>query len=72
MGDRPQRDLRRDAWLEARGIAVIRIAASELTRGIDDAADAIVRLALDLQTSAPAGSAEEGDHAERGGGGVQQ
>ncbi len=48
MGDRPQRDIRRDAWLEARGVSVIRIAASELTRGIDEAADAIVRMAAEM------------------------
>ena len=27
MGDRPRRDIRRDAWLEARGVTVMRIAA---------------------------------------------
>jgi very-short-patch-repair endonuclease len=47
MGDRPQRDIRRAAWLEARGVTVMRIAASELARGIDDAADAIIRMAAD-------------------------
>jgi very-short-patch-repair endonuclease len=41
MGDRPQRDLKRTAWLEARGITVLRIPAKE-------AADAIVRTAVDL------------------------
>ena len=54
MGNRPQRDLRRDARLKAQGITVLRIAVSELTRGIDDAADAIVRMATDLLASAPA------------------
>jgi very-short-patch-repair endonuclease len=47
MGNRPQRDLRRDAWLDARGVTVMHIAASNLTRGIDEAADAIVRLAAE-------------------------
>src|SRR6202451_1350492 len=47
MGDRPQRDIRRDAWLEAHGVRVMRIAASELTRRIDEAADAIVRMAAE-------------------------
>jgi very-short-patch-repair endonuclease len=46
MGDRPQRDIRRDAWLEARGVMVMRIRAGDLTR-IDDAADAIVRMAAE-------------------------
>jgi very-short-patch-repair endonuclease len=45
MGDR---DMRRDAWLEARGITVVRIPANELTRSVDEAADAIVRMAADL------------------------
>jgi very-short-patch-repair endonuclease len=47
-GDRPQRDLRRDAWLQARGITVMRIPVADLTRGIDEMADAIVRLAEDF------------------------
>jgi very-short-patch-repair endonuclease len=44
LGDRPQRDLRRDAWLKTHGITVVRIPAEELTSGIDEAADAIVRM----------------------------
>jgi very-short-patch-repair endonuclease len=45
MGDRPQRDIRRDAWLERHGVTVVHIAANDLTREIDEAADAIVRMA---------------------------
>ncbi len=48
MGDRPQRDMRRDAWLESQGITVVHIAANDLTREIDEAADAVVRMAIDL------------------------
>ena len=48
MGDRPQRDMRRDAWLERQRVTVVRIAASDLTRQIDETADAIVRMATDL------------------------
>ncbi len=48
MGDRPQRDMRRNAWLKARGITVMRIPANDLTRRLDEAADAIVRMAVDL------------------------
>jgi very-short-patch-repair endonuclease len=48
MGDRPQRDIRRDAWLEARGVTVLRIAANEFTYRIDEAADAIVRMAAEM------------------------
>jgi very-short-patch-repair endonuclease len=47
MGDRPQRDERRDAWLAKHGVTVVRISASELTREIDEAADAIVRMAAE-------------------------
>ena len=54
MGDRPQRDARRDAWLEARGITVMRIAARDLARSIDEAVDAIVRTAAAaIKVSAP-------------------
>jgi very-short-patch-repair endonuclease len=45
MGDRPQRDIERDRWLEKHGLTVVRIAANELTPGIDETADALVRMA---------------------------
>jgi very-short-patch-repair endonuclease len=48
MGDHPIRDQRRDAWLRARGVRVIRVGAKELMRDINDAADSIARLAADL------------------------
>ena len=48
MGDRPQRDISRDAWLEEHGVTVMRIRARDLMRSVNDAADAIVRLAIDL------------------------
>src|ERR1700723_2149269 len=38
MGDRPFRDVRRDAWLEKHGVTVVRIPAIDLTRGIDETA----------------------------------
>jgi very-short-patch-repair endonuclease len=47
MGDRPQHDERRDAWLKEHGVTVMRIPAAELSRNIDEAADAIVRLATE-------------------------
>ena len=54
LGDRPQRDIRRDAWLKARGLTVMRIAASEAMRNADDTADAVVRTAAEMiQASAP-------------------
>jgi very-short-patch-repair endonuclease len=45
MTDRGQRDERRDAWLKKHGVTVLRIPATELTRNIDEAVDAIVRAA---------------------------
>jgi very-short-patch-repair endonuclease len=46
MGDRPQRDLRRDAWLRSEGVSVLHIPASDVMRAIDDVVDAIVRTAI--------------------------
>jgi very-short-patch-repair endonuclease len=48
VGDRPERELRRDAWLEAHGVKVVRIPAGELTRDFDETVDAIVRMAASL------------------------
>jgi very-short-patch-repair endonuclease len=47
MGDRPERDIRRDAWLAKRGVTMVRIPAKDLSRDVDEAADAIVRMAAD-------------------------
>ena len=41
-------DERRDAWLKKHGVTVMRIPAAELNRSIDEAADAIVRLATEM------------------------
>ena len=46
MGDRPQRELRRDAWLRSEGISVPHIPAIDVMRAIDDVLDAIVRTAI--------------------------
>jgi very-short-patch-repair endonuclease len=54
LGDRPERDISREAWLKARGLTVMRIAASEAMRNVDEAADAIVRMATEMiRASAP-------------------
>jgi very-short-patch-repair endonuclease len=58
MGDRPQRDIRRDAWLEERGLTVIRIAAGDLRGSMDEAADAIMRMATEKSAATPSGGAE--------------
>jgi very-short-patch-repair endonuclease len=47
MGERPQRDERRDLWLKKHGVTMMRIPAAEINRNIDEAADAIVRSALE-------------------------
>src|SRR5271170_6783977 len=47
MADRPQRDAHRDSWLKKHGVTVMRIPAAELICSIDEAADAIVRLAAE-------------------------
>ena len=43
MADRPDRDLRRDAWLNGLGIEVVRIPASEVLRAPEEIAESIVR-----------------------------
>jgi very-short-patch-repair endonuclease len=48
MGDRPERDMLRDAWLKKHGATVMRIPAAELLSGIDEVADAIVRAATEM------------------------
>ena len=44
MGDRPEQDARRTAWLEAQGYRVVRIAAKDVLKSPADVAEAIVRL----------------------------
>ena len=41
-GDRPQRDLRRDAWLAACGVATLRVPAVEVLRNLDGVVRGIV------------------------------
>jgi very-short-patch-repair endonuclease len=48
VGDRPERDIRRDAWLEARELTVIRIAANEVLSAIDETVANIMRMAIAL------------------------
>ncbi len=45
-GDRPERDLLRDEWLDAQGINVLRIAASDVLKSPAEIAQAIVRHCL--------------------------
>jgi very-short-patch-repair endonuclease len=48
FGDRPERD-ERDVWLKQHGIAVVHIPAADLQYEIEEIADSIVRLALDMK-----------------------
>ncbi|MEO6361557.1 MAG: endonuclease domain-containing protein [Sphingomicrobium sp.] len=43
MGDRPERDLKRDVWLEAQGLRVLRFAALDVMRERDSVVSAITR-----------------------------
>lgn len=43
-GDRPQRDDLRRRWLEAQGLRVVRIAASDVMQSPDECADSILRM----------------------------
>ena len=45
FGDRPARDGRRDAWFRMRGLAVMRIAAADVSRDLDAVVRGIVNLA---------------------------
>ena len=55
MGDRPQRDEIRTAWLEAQGLRVVRIAAREVLRDPDEIAQALVLLCQNPSTTRCAG-----------------
>ena len=44
MGNRPERDAERFAWLERKGYAVVRIPAAELLQDVGQTAEAIVSL----------------------------
>jgi very-short-patch-repair endonuclease len=46
MGDRPQRDIRRDAWLKSEGLDTVRIAANDVLKDHVAVADGILSLAL--------------------------
>jgi very-short-patch-repair endonuclease len=48
IGDQPLRDIRRNEWLQARGVTVMRIAADDVMRALDETADGIVRMATAL------------------------
>ncbi len=43
MGNQPERDAERMAWLESQGIEVVRIPASDVLKSAQDVAEGIVR-----------------------------
>ena len=43
MGDRPKRDLKRDAWLAEQGIETLRIPATDVLKAPEEVAEAILR-----------------------------
>ena len=54
VGDRPERDLRREAWLAASGLTVMRVSARDVIQSLDETADGIVRMAAALiETGSP-------------------
>ena len=53
VADRPERDERRDAWLNERGIQVLRIPAADVMRDADHVADGVRRLAEALAATPP-------------------
>ncbi|MFZ5744512.1 MAG: endonuclease domain-containing protein [Pseudomonadota bacterium] len=44
MGDHPEQDLMRDAWLRKQGYSIVRIPATEVLKNPDEVAEAIVTL----------------------------
>ena len=46
MGDHPQRDTARDAYVAANGVETVRIAAKDVLKDSQAAADAVVRMCL--------------------------
>jgi very-short-patch-repair endonuclease len=45
MGDRPQQDARRDAWLQSQGLRVLRFDAAEVMKDVESVVRAILVMA---------------------------
>jgi very-short-patch-repair endonuclease len=60
MGDQPQRDQRRDAWLAGRGVRVLRLPAELVLKDMDSALETIVAWANADGSSPSGGSPAEG------------
>ena len=53
MGHRPERDVKRTAWLEAEGYEVLRVPASKMLKNADETAAAVVAYAADPLRQSP-------------------
>src|SRR3546814_15309371 len=49
-GDRPARDARRDSWLAAKGVHVLRYPVHDMLSNLDDVVRQIIQVALDRQS----------------------
>jgi very-short-patch-repair endonuclease len=49
-GDRPQRDIVRDAWLASQGLRILRYPATEILSNLEDVARQIVAIAVERQS----------------------
>jgi len=49
-GDRPERDMVRDAWLASRGLHVLRYPATEILSNLEDVVRQIVAIALERRS----------------------
>ena len=65
MGDRPERDRRRDAWLHSEGFKIVRIPASEVLADVSRAAEMLVG---SCASSPPPSAAEAAATSPNGGG----
>ncbi|WP_082765269.1 MULTISPECIES: endonuclease domain-containing protein [unclassified Phenylobacterium] len=66
LGDQPQRDVRRDRWLAARGVRTVRLSASSVLEDVDDAVGTIIGI-LETEGVARAPSVAFGDTSPGGG-----
>ncbi len=66
MGDNPERDARRDAWLRERGISVMRLAARDVLADLDAVLVAIVRRCAPPLHQPLAGPPPHAEHGEDG------
>jgi very-short-patch-repair endonuclease len=67
MGDRPESDAVRTAWLEAQGLRVLRVPAGDVLRDPDAIAQALVSLCQNPSTPRSAGGPPPHSLRERGG-----